>query len=156
MLWIKIALCILIVAFCTLMGYFAAGKYRARKRFYSQFCTFNERYLNELGYARRPLSTFLQGDSYTGEFGKSVGIFLKSHTPKFDYSWLKREERTECCDYFATLGKGDVASQKSFFTSRQSVLSERKAACEREAKSRGDLYLKLGILAGLAFVILII
>ena len=31
-----------------------------------------------------------------------------------------------------------------------------KAACEKEAKAKGELYIKLGLLAGLAFVILII
>ena len=156
MLWLKIVLCILIITFCTLMGYFAAGKYRARKRFYTQFFTFNERYLNELGYTRRPLSAFLQESAYTGDFGKSVAAFMKNRETKFTFSWLSGEERAECSDYFSMLGKGDTFSQKSYFTSRQSMIAEKKATCEREAKKRSDLYLKLGLLAGLAFVILII
>ena len=156
MLWLKIVLCVVIVTFCTLLGYFAAGKYRARKRFYAQLFTFNERYLNELGYTRRPLSTFLQESTYTGEFGKLITSFMKSREVKLTYPWLKEDERTECSNYFSMLGKGDALSQKGFFTSRQSMLAEKKATCEHEAKSRSDLYLKLGLLAGLAFVILIV
>ena len=156
MLWVKIVLCILIVAFCTFLGYFFAGKYRARKRFYTQMNTFNERYLNELCYARRPLTAFLQESSYTGEFGKTVDSYLKRREVKISYSWLKKEEREDCSDYFSMLGKGDALSQKSYFTSRQPMLAEKKGICEREAKARGDLYLKLGLLAGLAAVILII
>ena len=156
MLWLKIVICIAIVAFCTFLGYVAAGKYRARKRFFTQYFLFNERYLNELGYTRRPLSAFLKEYAYTGEFGKTVTSFMESRQLKLSFSWLNGDERAECGNYFSMLGKGDALSQKGYFTSRQGLLAEKKAACEREAKTRGDLYLKLGLLAGLAFVILII
>ena len=155
-MWLKILLCIFIVAFCTLMGYFAAGRSRARKRFYTQFSAFNERYLNELGYTRRPLSAFLSDNTYSGEFGKAVSSFMKSRDTNFSFSWLSGEERTECRDYFSMLGRGDALSQKGYFTSRQGILAEKKATCEREAKKKSDLYIKLGLLAGLAFVILIV
>ena len=54
------------------------------------------------------------------------------------------------------LGRGDALSQSGFFSARRAALEQKKADTEKEAKARGALYLKLGLLAGLAFVILII
>ena len=49
-----------------------------------------------------------------------------------------------------------ASSQKGYFCARREPLGEVRAACEKQAKAKGELYLKLGLLAGLAFVILII
>ena len=54
------------------------------------------------------------------------------------------------------LGRGDAQSQQSCFSAQKAILEEKKADSEREAKTRGELYLKLGLLAGLALVILIV
>ena len=71
-------------------------------------------------------------------------------------AFLTDEEKKECADYFSMLGKGDAFSQSGFFTARRAALAQKKEESEKEAKARGELYLKLGLLAGLAFVILII
>ena len=51
-MWLKILISIAVIAFSTALGYILSGKYRARKKFYEQFCLFNEQYLNELSYTR--------------------------------------------------------------------------------------------------------
>ena len=75
-MWLKLGVSAAIVAFGVVLGYLAAGKFRARKKFYAQLAAFNERYLNELGYARRPLEQFLKEYEYTGEFEKLVKTTL--------------------------------------------------------------------------------
>ena len=42
MFWLKIVVAALTVAFSTALGHFLAGKYRARKLFFSEFARFNE------------------------------------------------------------------------------------------------------------------
>ena len=69
---------------------------------------------------------------------------------------IPKEEWKEYGDYFSMLGKGDTVSQKNYFSSRKAILEEKKAVCEKECKTRNELYIKLGLLAGLAFVILIV
>ena len=54
------------------------------------------------------------------------------------------------------LGKGDAFSQKGYFEMQKSALEEKKTKSTAEAKRHGELYLKLGLLAGLAIVILIV
>ncbi len=155
-MWLKFLLSFLIIGFCIGLGYIAAEKYRARRRFFAQLDGFNERYLNELSYARTPLNDFLRAYPYAGDFGKSVEAFAAERKLSFAYGYLTKEERADCADYFSMLGKGDAASQSGYFSAKKVQLAEQKATAEREAKARGELYLKLGLLAGLAFVILII
>ena len=155
-MWIKLILSVLIIAFCTLLGYVAASKYRSRKQFYAQFQVFNERYLTELSYSRRPLSAMLKEFGGGGDFEKLLKKFSETRTPECKFSYLTKEERSETGEYLTMLGRGDSHSQHEFFASKKGMLSEKKAESELEAKKRGDLYLKLGLLAGLAFVILIV
>ena len=95
MFWIKVGLAVLIAAFCTALGYFAAGKYRARKLFYSEFARFNERYLSELGYERRRLQRFLREGCYHGEFQNAVEEFCEKRSVSIGHSFLSKEERAE-------------------------------------------------------------
>ncbi len=156
MLWLKLLLAAATVAFSTALGYFLAGKYRARKLFFAEFARFNERYLAELSYERRPLGSFLAECSFEGEFGKTVEAFRERREISFPYSFLSKEEKTDGENYFSSLGRGDAHTQTAYFSAQAGRLKELKEGSEREAKERGELYLKLGLLAGLALVVLII
>ena len=155
MLWLKVLVAALTIAFSVALGYFLAGKYRARKRFFAEFCRFNERYLAELSYERRPLGSFLKEGAYEGDFGKAVAAFSASRRAGLSFSFLTKEERVDGENYFRQLGKGDSHTQTAYFSAQKARLSACKEQCEREAKARTELYTKLGLLAGLALVVLI-
>lgn len=156
MLWLKIFLACAIVAFGTLMGYLAAGKYRARARFFTQMQDFNEKYYAELGYARKPLPVLVKSYEAKGDFQKILERFSEKRVSEITLSYLTKEEKSQCSDYFSMLGRGDAHSQRDYFGARRSPLGEKSAACTKQAKEKGELYLKLGLLGGLAFVILIV
>lgn len=155
-MWLKIVICIAVIAFSTAIGYLLSSKYRARRRFYDQFCLFNERYLNELSYSRKPLPDFLKQNEYKGDFAKAIKQCVETRDYTVKFSFLTNEEKGVCSNYFSMLGKGDALSQKAFFGAQTGLLEEKRADGEKQAKARGSLYLKLGLLAGLAIVILIV
>ncbi|MDE7296291.1 MAG: hypothetical protein K2N84_03405 [Clostridia bacterium] len=155
-MWLKFLLAALIIAFCVFLGYLAAGKHRARKRYFSQLALFNERYLSELSYTRKPLAEFIDSFPYTGDFDKSLKRLTESRNAKVDFPYLTADERKLCSDYFTALGTGDSSAQKGYFSAQKLSLEEKKTESEKECKAKGELYLKLGLLAGLAFVILIV
>ena len=155
-MWLKIIICIAVIAFSTALGYLIAGKYRARKKFYEQFCLFNKQYLNELNYTRKPLTDFLKEHEFAGDFAKAIVKCVESRDCSVNYSYLTKEEKAACGNYFSMLGKGDALSQKSYFGAQTQVLEAQYAEGEKQAKSRSSLYLKLGLLLGLAIVILIV
>ena len=156
MVWLKVLLACLAVTFSTGIGYVAANKYRCRYAFYRQFQDFNARYVSELEYARKPLPVFLSEYPASGDFKKTLEEWTRRHAADSLPDFLTKEEKAECADYFAMLGRGDAAAQREYFSARRKPLEERSAASEKESKARNALYLKLGLLAGLAFVILIL
>ena len=88
MLWLKLLLAGCVIAFGVGMGYFAAGKYRSRARFFAQLHDFNERYLTELGYARKPLSVLLKEYTGSGVFQRTLGRVTSAHVAQVGFSSL--------------------------------------------------------------------
>lgn len=156
MIWLKVVLAALVIGFCALLGYLAAGKYRRRKSFFTQLCALNEAYLSELKFARRPLAQFLAANDLSGDFAKCVSGFTLKRRAELSYSYLTQTEKNDLQEYFRTLGRGSSGAQSGYFSAQRDALAEKKRLAEQEAKERGALYLKLGFLAGLAFVILIV
>lgn len=156
MLWIKFVLGLLVIAFCTFLGYLSASKYRNRRSFYAQLSDFNEKYLAELKYARKPLNQFLSDMEFKGDFSKIIHAYVFERKIELDYSYLTKAEKEEAAEYFRMLGRGDSRSQSGYFSAQADTLLESKNKSEKDAKSYTDLYVKLGLLAGLAIVILIV
>lgn len=163
---LKLVSGIAIITFTTLCGYSFSRKYRKRKLFFTQFKEFNERFLNEIAYYRRPIKEFVASYSYQGEFNGVVQSFFENFERKLqddglflDLSacfFLNKEEKGFVEDYFFMLGRGDSASQKSYFSSLKDQLSSLQSEAEGNSKRYGDLYLKIGFLCGLLILILII
>ena len=162
----KFIIGIIIVAICSFCGYFLARKYRQRKLFFKELFEFNERFLSEISYYRRPIKEFAGKYTYKGEFGKLlqdffIGLEKQSleKNPLTDiptYAFLGSSEKRVLEDYFLMLGKGDSASQKGYFTSVKNSLLALKTEAENECKKYGDLYVKLGFLCGLFILILLV
>ncbi len=162
----KFFLGIAIIAFTTFLGYLCSKKYRKRKNFFTQWTSFNERFLNEIAYYRRPLQDFFMKYTYKEEFAMLLDRFLQAvkngiplhdyllSTPDFDF--LKKEEKQGVENYFSVLGKGDSSSQKSYFSAQKQAISEWEKHAKDTAKKYGDLYVKLGFLCGLLILILIL
>ena len=163
---LKFLLGVGIVAFTSFCGYLFARKYRQRNDFFSQFKEFNERFLSEISYYRRPIREFMGAYSYRGEFQE----FLQAYNMQIEeqgykeggfmdmeeYSFLTNEEKRMIKDYFLMLGRGDSSSQKSYFSSVKIGIDKLQVEAEIQRKRYGDLYIKLGFLCGLFILILII
>jgi stage III sporulation protein AB len=152
-----------LVGFTSFCGYFLAKKYRQRKNFFAQFHAFNERFISEVSYYRRPIREFVGAYSYHGEFQMLLSDFLRASKQKevrfeadrAEYSFLKRDEQSAVQDYFMMLGRGDSASQKAYFSSMNDTLAKWHTESVSLSKKYGDLYVKLGFLCGLFLLILI-
>ena len=163
---IKIILCIAIIAFTSFCGYLLGRKYRQKRQFFDQFKEFNERFLSEVTYYRRPILEFLMRYRYKGEFHiflqdlifdlKEENSFFKTCLEGAEYTFLTNEDKIFLADYFAMFGRSDSASQKAYFSSANLEIEKKKTLAQSELKKYGDLYLKLGILCGILIVILII
>lgn len=162
----KFLLGLAIVAFTSFCGYVFTKKYRRRKLFFTQMHEFNERFLSEISYYRRPLGEFSSKYAYKGEFEEFLKIFFHNMDKgrpfsitlldKDTFYFLTNEEKAVLEDYFQMLGKGDSASQKAYFSSMKERLSKLRSEAIGAYKKYGDLYIKLGFLCGLFILILML
>ena len=162
---LKILLGVAVVALSTIFGYILANKYRLRRRFLGQFREFNDRFINEITYYRRPIKEFLMTNTFEGVFqsllegyaqqlgGVSDGIAAFKMS---DYSFLGENEKNDLLGYFSMLGKGDSISQKAYFLSMRERLTKYETEAVLQGKKYENLYLELGFLCGLFILILII
>lgn len=163
---IKIILGISIVAFTSFCGYILSGKYRRRKEFFRQFNEFNERFLSEISYYRRPLADFITQFSYKGEFNELLHLFYErismeeeeelNLTENSCFYFLLKEEKSFVDNYFLMIGRGDSVSQKGYFSSVKEKMISMRSDAENQSKKYADLYVKIGFLCGLLILILII
>ncbi len=156
---------IIIVIACTFCGYLFSAKYRRRKQFFAQFFEFNERFINEISYYRRPLKECISHYAYKGEFSQLLDTFfwvienketIALFEDKSEFSFLKQDEQRSIEDYFRMLGKGDSASQKIYFGARKEELQKWQSEAVITCKKYANLYIKLGFLFGLFLLILFI
>ena len=162
----KVLLGIAIIAFTSFCGYVLTKKYRKRKRFFAEMKEFNERFISEISYYRRPLADFFSAYSYKGEFNEFFNEYFQSvknddgnackirELERLDF--LTSEEKSVVEDYFLMLGKGDSASQKAYFSAMKERIQKMYTEAETAYKKYGDLYVKLGFLCGLLILILIV
>ena len=155
---LKLFLCIGVLTLCVFLAFLLTRKYKQRRDFYYNFSLFNERLLNEVSYARAPLPEFIGKYRFGGDFGKMleekrVGGF---RCENYAFSYLKENERKYLADYFGMIGKSDAASQKTYLSAQRAEVEEQRRRAEEAYKKHFALYLKLGVLAGLILVILIV
>ena len=163
---LKFLLGVAIIAFTTFCGYIFAKKYRIKKQFFMQLQEFNERFLSEIAYYKRPLREFIAGYAYRGEFDMLLQDFImglengsfheRTLSDLPNYAFLTQEECRFVSDYFLMLGRGDSASQKGYFSSVKEPLIKLQNKAAETSKKYGDLYVKIGFLCGLLILILII
>ena len=161
---IKFLLGITMVAFTTFCGYLLSKKYRKRMLFFQELQVFNERFLSEIAYARRPIKDFVSKYTFYGEFSNLLADFfacIDDGAPFCGddlqgYTFLKEDEKRFLEEYFRMLGRGDSASQNAYFSSVKATLSSYKNTAETDGKKYGDLYIKIGFLCGLLILILIV
>lgn len=154
---------IAVVMFLTFCGKLLARKYRERKYFFTEMFAFNVRFLEEVGYTKRPLEEFAlpyKGQGPFSELLQRIVSARKVHRTTelnlSEYSFLSADEKRFVLEYFSAVGRGDAASQKSCFSQYGNTLLSLKSKGEEDCKKYEDLYTKLGFLLGLAVLIILI
>ena len=154
---LKLLLCAAVVALCVAFSFLLTRRYRSRMQFYYNLSLFNERLVNEVSYTRIPLPAFLEKYSFTGDFDAMLrqkkGDFSLQN---YQFSYLTEDEKKYLADYFGLIGRSDAASQRTFLSAARAELAEKKKSAEEAYKKYFALYLKLGFLAGLILVVLIV
>ena len=114
--------------------------------------------MNEVSYTKIPLPAFLEKYTFSGEFRQLLEEKRRSEfrEQEFSVEFLNEDERKFVSDYFRMIGKSDASSQKTYLTAMRGEINEKKRESAEEYKKYFSLYMKLGFLAGLILVVLIV
>lgn len=155
---LKFLLCLLALGGCVAAAYLLTRKYKQRMSFFYNLNLFNERLVNEVSYTKIPLPAFVEKYEFSGDFKKMLEEKKGTDFGRenYSFSYLTADERKFLSDYFLLVGKSDAASQKTYLSAVRGEIAERKRTAEEIYKKYFSLYMKLGFLAGLILVILIV
>ena len=160
---VQFAVGLAVVIFSTYCGRAMAKRYKLRKCFFSEMWEFNTQFLTELGYGKRPLQELILSYPTKGEFVWLLsevlrGRFERKKMPAdlSTYAYLTDDEKRFILEYFQVLGKGDAHSQKLYFSQAGNSLQSLKIKAADEYGKKAELYTKLGFLAGLAILIIVV
>lgn len=155
---LKALLCACILALSVSAAFLLTRKYKQRKDFFYNLNLFNERLVNEVSYTKIPLPSFVEKYDFGGDFKKMLDEKKAKdfQFENYEISYLSEDEKKFMADYFRMIGNSDAASQRTYLSAVRSEVEDKRKACEETYKKYFSLYLKLGFLAGLILVILIV
>ena len=153
---IKFLLCIIAVSLCVMLAWLLTRKYRLRMQFYYNLNLFNERLVNEVSYTKIPLPAFMVNGDFKRMLEVKRDARFDNGDEGCDIEYLSEDERKFLGDYFRMIGKSDAASQKTYLSAMREEIAEKKQKSEELYRKYFSLYIKLGFLAGLILVVLIV
>lgn len=157
---------VLIFCLCFGVGYFYSTRYSKRKKFFSSLIMLAEKLSVEINFSRERLKVLIENFDISTKknlLGVDEGFvaYLDKNAElnnelfkKADV--LKAEEKDLILLFLKTLGRSDVENQTKEISSFVSRFKEIKNICDQEQKKYGSLSIKLGIIAGLFFAVIML
>ena len=161
---IKAVVCFLSVAICGIWGYRLSNKYIKRKKFFDVFFLFLKTLKADINFSGKKLKGILKNNNLTScqEFNLLINNYcLLLDVGDFGELFaciniLSLDEMEMICSFFKNLGKVDVYNQVKNIEAFECVVANFLKSADEDCKRYGSLYTKLGVLAGILVVILII
>lgn len=157
----------LVFCLCVFVGHIFSAKYNKRKKFFDSLIALADKLSLEINFSRERLKVLIENfDSQNrknllGVDEKFVQYLEKNCELTTDEIFkqtnvLKSDEKDLLLLFFKTLGRSDVENQTKEIQNFVSRFSEIKNRCDLEQKKYGALSLKLGVIAGLFWVVIML
>ncbi len=164
MKWI---LMVILFAGCLLVGYLYSNKYKKRVDFFNSLIYFAQKLDVEINFSRERLKKLVENfDEKAKSNLQGIDIsFLKYLNEGGDLTaeslfknkgLIKKEEKEVVTMFFKNLGRSDVENQTKEIKNSIERFEKLQNDALMEYKKFGKLGIKLGIIAGLALVIILI
>lgn len=150
---------------CLCLGYIGIaikGVYKARVRYFEDYCSFLDELIEEISFYKSPIGKFVESVTeykrkefrhtlmgYKCSVGENKEFVLESPI-------LKKRDAEIIQNCFNSIGRTDSATQIFNLKNSKIHAEEMLKRANADLKSKGELYGKLGILFGIAVMILVI
>lgn len=152
---------------CVVIGWRFSNKYLRRKKFFASLITLADKLSLEINFSRERLKVLLENcdentkknlleidKRFVDYLDKKCELTGEEIFKKADI--LKNDEKDAVLLFLKTLGRSDVENQTKEIKNFVAKFNEIKSGCDQEHKKYGSLSLKLGVIAGLFFAIILI
>ena len=152
---------------CLVVGFTFFNKYDRRKKFFSSLIMLAEKLTVEINFSRERLKVLIENfnkytkqnllgidEGFVSYLDKKTELNEKEIFKKADV--LKKDEKDFILLFLKTLGRSDVENQTKEIASFTNRFQEMRVISDTEYKKYGTLSLKLSLIAGLFFVIVLI
>ncbi len=163
----KYILIVFLFCLCCGVGYVFSIKYQKRKKFYGSLISLADKLSLEINFSRERLKVLLENfdknskqhllgidENFERYLDKSCELTNEEIFKKADC--LKQDEKDQILLFLKTLGRSDVENQTKEIQGFVERFKQTKAKCDEEQKKFGSLSVKLGVIAGLFCVIILI
>lgn len=150
--------CIALFILCIAVSLLFTRKYYQRKLFFYNLYFFNEKLCAEIVFSKLPLPSFIEKNKNLGDcllfFDSEQRQYVAEKYKKLQY--LTEDEKQYCFDYYQMLGKSDARTQREYLESIRLELQQKKTEEEQKYKKYFALHIKLGVLAALVGILIIL
>ncbi len=164
MKWIIMAV---LFVFCVAIGFFMSLKYKRRENFYSALIMFAQKLDVEINFSRERLKKLIEDmdeknkknlfgldKNFLAYLGGSAEL---SQSELFkNIQFLKPEEKETVFLFFRSLGRSDVLGQSKEIANFSKRFDDSLGKCAAENKKYGSLCVKLGVVAGLFLLVIML
>lgn len=149
------------------VGYMFSRKYKIRANFFQALVMLCQKFDVEINYSRERLKNIFVGlddkqkkklQGIDNNFLSYINneVAFERDTLFKNLKFLKEEEKDVIFMFFKNLGRSDVDSQSKEIKNFQTRFESLSSTANTENKKYGSLSIKLGIVAGLIIIVLLI
>lgn len=143
------------VIFCTIIGKILSEKYIKRKNFYCDFYNFNQKMKSEISFKQSSIKSIIEKlNNQTFKAYLNQTVILGDDD--LSVSFLNNEENDFLKEYVNNIGIFDKDSQLLYLNSVDSQIKTLYKNSFDEEKKYRKLYVKLGFLFGLIFLVIVL
>lgn len=152
----KLGLGVVLLCFCTMLGYFLSFKYSDKKTFYNDYLDFIKTLKQEITFGQATLLQILEQKYKTTDFYVALNEFVHKNEFCFNKRYLNKDEISFFNEFLRNLGKSDAKTQVNYLDSVSDiVVNQLNQAILNESKYK-TLYIKMGFLIGLVLLVLVL
>ncbi len=150
---------------CVCLGYIGLEikkVYAVRVRYLEDYTAFINELIEEISFFESPIGKFVEGikEFKKKEFRKTLDEFEKAVSESREFVlknvYLNKRDVEIIQNCFNSIGKTDAATQLTNLKNSKIYAEGMLKRAEKEYKTKGQLYGKLGILLGLAVMIIVV
>lgn len=163
---LKLAIGGILCFISTYLGITGKSYYDKRYKYLADFNDFLLSLIDGISYSKDRLPEIAKKylSSSKGQFGKNLSEYLslietcqegEKIGKCFDCKYLKKSDKEYFKDFFLSLGKVDYDTQISRLNLSKAEIGKMLSKAEKDCKSTGNLLSKLGLLLGIAIMIIL-